>query len=209
MSVEQVGEPVLPEFVVTALREVGIDEPRRDDPLHYALANAIGRLGAGASKGEQFVAMAWHFTNDEERVGDDAAAAEAEYVKLRAVRSLELGEEAALAKDEYELLLSAEIVKARGEGERNADVAARRASLDASVRTAQRKARSAEQRAKNVDADPDVAMARLRMEGSKAARSVARARAWNISNQIKVWQSTNANQRAADRAHTQGVGGAA
>lgn len=202
-------QPVLPSFVEAALREVGIDEPQRDDPLHYALANAIGRLGPGASKGEQFVAMAWHFTNDEERVGDAAAEAEAEYVKIRAVRSMELGEEAALAKDEYELLLSAEIVKARTNGERSAEVAARKATLDASVKLARRKAVTAEQAAKNVDGDEQVASARLRMEGSKAARSVARARAWNISNQIKVWQSTNANQRAADRSHAQGVGGAA
>lgn len=203
MSVDLSQRP----HVLAALADVGIDEPREDDPLHVDLVNALLRLGPGASQGERYVAMQWHFTNDEERVGDVAATAEAEYAKVRAVRALELGEAAALAKDEYELLLSAEIVKARTEGEKNADVAMRRASLDASVKVAQRKARVTEQAAKNVDADPAVAVARLHMEGSKAARSIAKTRSWNISNQIKVWQSTNANRRAADSAHAQGVGG--
>lgn len=202
-------QPVLPPFVVAALREVGIDEPQRDDPLHYALANAIARLGAGASKGEQFVAMAWHFTNDEERVGDAAAQAEADYARLVEVRAIELGEEAALAKDKHEQLRGAEIVKARDNGERNADIAAMRADQVVEVRAASRAATTAALKAKHIGADEQVASARLRMEGAKAARSVARARAWNISNQIKVWQSTNANQRAADGAHRAGVGGAA
>lgn len=54
---------------------------------------------------------------------------------------------------------------------------------------------------KRAEADPAVAAANLRFRLAEQLERLARKRLDTISNQIKVWQSRNANEREADRFH--------
>jgi len=191
------------------LASVGITDVDMDDPFHEEVVAAIVRLGPGKLRGEYLAAMQWPFTQRDRRLSDAEVKAEEAYAQVLELRALELDERAAMARDKYEQLRSAEIVKARDAGERNADIAAMRADLVPEVRIAKREAEAAARLAKHVDGDDQVAAARLASKVAKVEGRIARKQAWTISEQIKVWQSANANQRAADTAHARGLTGGA
>lgn len=194
--------------IADALSEVGIYEPDPENELHRRLVDALYRT-RGQILGARYVAMQWVFDWDLGRHADGAAEAESDYARISEVRRLELGTEAAKAKDAWQNLRGSEIVRVRDAGERNAEIAGMRADLVEKVRAAFLEKELAELRAKNAESDDQVAAARSRRETTKALVSLAKSRAYTIANQIKVWQSLNANQRAADRAHVHGVGGGA
>lgn len=90
------------------------------------------------------------------------------------------GDGLAVARAEYETLLAQHIVRFRDGGERSGEMASRRA-----------------------EALDEVAAAHLRWRLAEQRERLARKRLDACADQIKVWQSLNANSRAADRYHAQ------
>jgi hypothetical protein len=107
-------------------------------------------------------------------------------VKLTAMRwvyawALEQeGDEFATARADYEVLIAKHIVRFRDDGEKSGEMATKRA-----------------------EALDDVKAANLRYRLAEQRERLARKRLDTCADQIKVWQSLNANNRAADRFHAQ------
>lgn len=107
-----------------------------------------------------------------------------EGVKLTAMRwvyawSLEQeGDELGNARAEYESLLAQHVIRFRDGGEKSGEMCTKRAEALDDVKTANLRYRLAEQRER---------LARKRLDAA--------------ADQIKVWQSTNADRRAADQFH--------
>lgn len=105
-------------------------------------------------------------------------------VKLTAMRwvyawSLEQeGDELATARAEYESLLAQHVIRFRDAGEKSGEMCTKRAEALDDVKAANLRYRLAEQRER---------LARKRLDAA--------------ADQIKVWQSTNADRRAADQFH--------
>ena len=90
------------------------------------------------------------------------------------------GDELAEARSAYEALVARETIRFRDGGEKSGEMATKRAEALDQVKEANLRYRLAEQRER-----------------------LARKRLDTCADQIKVWQSLNANNRAADRLHAQ------
>lgn len=88
------------------------------------------------------------------------------------------GREFAQAKAAYETELAKAVIRFRDQGEKSGAMCEKRA-----------------------EADPSVHAANLRYRLAEQLERLARKRLDTVSNQIKVWQSENANEREADRTH--------
>lgn len=88
------------------------------------------------------------------------------------------GAEFAEAKTEYESLVAKAVVRFRDAGERSGEMCVRRA-----------------------EAEDDVRAAALRFRLAEQLERLARKRLETVRNQIEVWRTSSADQRAADAYH--------
>ncbi|MFE4469525.1 hypothetical protein ACFRFH_11985 [Leifsonia sp. NPDC056824] len=75
-------------WLLSVLRDVGLDHPDPDVPLHVKLVNTLHRLGPAATHGQRVVAMRWDFNWELEEAGRVFAKKKALYEKAFAKRKV-------------------------------------------------------------------------------------------------------------------------
>lgn len=153
----------LPEWLLSVLRDIGMDAPDPENPLHVKLVNTLARLGVGASFGQRIVAMRFDFNWELNEAGRVFARKKALYEK-------------AFAKRKVRELAEPKMSVAKAEAIAEADDEIFALKLEYLL---------AEQRERSM---------RKFLETLEAA--------------LDNHRTDRADQRAGDRAHTQGYGGA-
>lgn len=69
----------LPEWLLSVLRDIGMDGPDPENPLHVKLVNTLARLGVGASFGDRISAMRFVFNWELDEAGRIYAKAKTDY----------------------------------------------------------------------------------------------------------------------------------
>jgi hypothetical protein len=124
---EGTGEVVdeLDPRILSVLKSVGIHRPDRNDPLHVALVNAVGRT-LGGSYGAQLVAMRFEVAQMLRDAGEDYATAKNRCERLLARETVRLvggpdkvsralAQQMAEAQDEYDAARLQELVAEKRE----------------------------------------------------------------------------------------------